>query len=90
MDDKINLLERNIIKILEREKEGKIMYEMEEERLKKELAELKDKYEKLNDNYNSIMDLAKHIIKGSFLGNKKQIKEILKIEVGILEIFRKI
>ena len=47
MDAKINLLERNIIKILEREEEGKMMYEMEEERLKKELAELKEKYEKL-------------------------------------------
>lgn len=90
MDDKINLLERNIVKILEREEECKIMYEMEEERLKKELAELKEKYEKLNDNYNDIMDLVKCIINGTFLGNKKQIKEILKTNVGILELFRKI
>lgn len=86
MEAKINKLERNIVKMKEREDEGNMMANMEEERLKNIILELEDKLHRTE------IDLRWFVLTATALAEskkykKREIKERLKSLINNVGVF---
>ena len=86
MEAKINLLERNIVKMKEREDEGILMANMEEEKLKNIILELEDKLYKTEIDLRWIVWTMSAIV-DSKKYKKQEIKERLKSLIKNVGIF---